>query len=288
MSNMATAPIRLFDVPWEQVLCKHFLPFFLLKEVFQLRGVCSEFRDLVDCYFSLNFTVNTTSCSFDFSRNGFRVLTSRNFHLKELILCNARDWLSDGVLIAVLQNNPSLHTVDLSHCLNISDASVYALGANCHQVKHLSLRGCVWLSRQGLLSLMTNRLQLEHVDLSGCWDLSDDDIINLTADCSNIRYLMLNNIYGLTDRCISQLAHRCPRLLQLSIQACWRITDQAIQMVGEFCPDLRALQVRECPKVTEFSLAKLRAKKVRIDKAPPPVMAVPWRGPQPRPLNLQI
>lgn len=40
-------------------------------------------------------------------------------------------------------------------------------------------------------------------------------------------------------------------------------------MLGEYSLGLRALQVRECRHITEASLASLRARKVRIDKAAP-------------------
>ena len=179
----AMAPVRLFDIPWEQVLCKHLLPFFSLKDLFHLRGLCTEFRDLIDCHFSLAFTVNTTQCSATFSQIAFSVLTRRNCCLKELVLCNARDWLSDETLIPVLQNNPSLEKVDLSNCLSLSNASLYSVGAQCRKMRILSFRGCVWVSGAGLISLIANKLPLEHVDLCGCWDLNDDDIITLAMEC---------------------------------------------------------------------------------------------------------
>ncbi|XP_076459700.1 uncharacterized protein LOC143292903 [Babylonia areolata] len=282
------AAISLFDIPWEQVLCKHFLPYFSLKELFQLRGISPEFRDLIDCHFSLAFTINTSQYHASFSRVAFDVLTRRNGCLKELVLCNARDWLSDDSLICVLQNNPSLQKIILSNCLGISNTSLYTIGAFCRQVCFLSLRSCVWVTGSGLISLISNNLPLEHVDLCGCWDLCDEDVINLVMQCRGIKYLLLNNIYGLTNHAVSVIAQLCPGLVQLSVQGCWRLTDQAIMYLVNFCPELRALQVRECQKVTELSLAKLRARKVRIDKAPPPLGGLPWERMQDRPVNIPL
>lgn len=275
---------RLFDIPWEQVLCKHLLPYFSLKELFQLRGVCQEFRDLVDCHFSLAFTVNTSQYSATFSTVAFDVLTRRNGCLKELVLCNARDWLSDDALVCVLQNNPNLLKIVLSNCLGISNASLYTIGACCRQVYSLSLRSCVWVSGSGLISLIANCLPLEYLDLCGCWDLCDEDIINLVMQCRTIKYLLLNNIYGLTNHAVCMIAQFCPGLVQLSVQGCWRLTDQSIMLLADNCLELKALQVRECQKVTELSLSKLRARKVRIDKAPPPASGLHWMGVQ----NLQV
>ncbi|KAL8600092.1 hypothetical protein ACOMHN_051638 [Nucella lapillus] len=278
----------LFDIPWEQVLCKHLLPHFSLKELFRMRGVCRQLRDLVDCHFSLAFTVSTSQYSAIFSTVAFDVLTRRNGCLKELVLCNARDWLTDDALVCVLQNNPNLVKIVLSNCLRISNASLYTIGACCRQVNSVSLRNCVWVSGSGLISLIANCLPLEHVDLCGCWDLSDEDVINLVMQCRRIKYLLLNNIYGLTDHAVGVIAQYCPGLVQLSVQGCWRLTDQSISLLADFCPEMRALQVRECQKVTEESLSKLRAKKVRIDKAPPPASGLHWMGVQGRRLHVPM
>lgn len=281
----------MFDIPWEQVLCKHFLPYLTLKELFLLRGLCRQFRDLVDCHFSLAFRINTSLCSATFSSQAFDVLTRNNLCLKELVVCNSKDWLSDALLVPLLQSNPGLVKVDLSNCYTISNSSLYTIGAHCWQLTSLSIRGCVWASRDGLLSVMSNRLPLQYVDLSGCWDVSDDDVISLVTHCQGIRYLLLNNIYGLTNRCLMLTARSCPQLLQLSVQGCWRLTDSAIMSVAEYCLKLRALQVRDCRQITEASLGTLRARKVRIDKPAPTVNRLHLVGvgtEQNRPLNIQI
>ena len=172
--------ITLFSIPWEQVLCKHLLPFFSLKELFILRIVDKQFLQLVHCYFSLVFRINTAPFSSQLSSKAFDILTRNNFSLKELVLCNSRDWLCDGTLVPVLQNNNGLTTIDISHCQALSNASLYTVGAHCRKVKKLIIRGCVWASGAGLISLVSNQLPLEHMDLSGCWDLTDEDVITLT------------------------------------------------------------------------------------------------------------
>ncbi|KAK7506732.1 hypothetical protein BaRGS_00002207 [Batillaria attramentaria] len=261
--------VTLLDIPWEQVLCRHVLPSLSLQTLFRLRSVSRQFRDLVDVHFSLLFTISTVSCADTFSSRAFGVLSGRNFCVKELILRNAKDWLTDASLLPVVQNNGLLHAIDLSNCRSISNASLYAIGVNCHQLRWLSLQKCVWVSSAGMLSLIVNEQPLEHVDLSGCWDLDDEAISQLVQYCRGIKFLLLNNIYGLTDRAVLAIAHLCPTLQQLSVNGCWRLTDHCITMVGELCKDLRALQVRECRNITEKSLGPLRARKVRIDKPAP-------------------
>lgn len=175
--------VTLLDIPWEQVLCRHVLPHLSFQELFRLRSVSRQFCELIDVHFSLLFTITTAKYSDTFSATAFSILSGRNFCVKELVLSNAKDWLTDDSLLPVVQNNPLLRTVDLTNCLGISNASLYAIGVNCRNLRWLSLRKCVWVSPAGMLSLITNEQPLEYIDLSGCWNLDDEAVSQLVQYC---------------------------------------------------------------------------------------------------------
>ncbi|XP_076460121.1 uncharacterized protein LOC143293096 [Babylonia areolata] len=259
--------MQLTDVMWEQVLCKHLLPYLSLKELFQLRGVSLEFRELVDFYFSHTFTVCIDkTCSAYFSSVAFEVLTKRNFCLKELTLDTAGTWLSDEALTVVLQNNPNLHTVDLSRCCFLTDVGVGAVGEHCVKLRRFSLVQCPQVTGRGLQSFIDNSACVEYINLSGCSGLTEDDLVNLATHCKEIKYFMLDMMYHLRDRTVAMIARSCPGLLQLNVQMSWRLTDHCIHVLGEFCPHLESLQVMNCQQISESSLAKLRERNVCIDK----------------------
>ncbi|KAL8586827.1 hypothetical protein ACOMHN_052703 [Nucella lapillus] len=259
--------LRLTDIVWDQVLCKHLLPHFTLKELFQLRGVSCDFRDLVDFYFTYTFTVHIDKTfSSKFSAVAFEVLAHRNCCLKELIVNSAGEWLSAEALTTVLKNNPNLHTVDLSRCCFITDSGVSAIGKHCLKIRKLSLEQCQQVTGKGLQSFIDNSACFEYLNLSGCSALTEDDIVKLVTHCKEIKYFMLNMMHHVTNRTVAVIGRSCPGLLQLNVQMSWRLTDHSIHVLGEFCPKLESLQVMKCEKVTERSLAKLRKRNVCIDK----------------------
>lgn len=184
MDPDSKSDVSIFDIPWQEVLCRHVLSHLNLPTLFSLRLVSQKFCSLVDLHFSLVFTINTSTYADCFSSAAFTVLTSRNSFLKKMILCNSKDWLSDVSLLPVIQNNPLLDTIDLANCLSISNASLYTIGAYCHKLRWLSLRGCVWVTSDGMLPLIANQQPLEYVDLSGCWNLDDEAIIQLVQYCN--------------------------------------------------------------------------------------------------------
>lgn len=263
-------PLSFLDLPWEQILCSHILPYLSFPDLFNLRCVSKGFLELVETHFSRQFHINTCQLGDNCSQAAFSIISRDATCLKTLILKGAKSWLTNDILLPVISSNPHLEKIDLAGCIALSGCCVYAVGATCPRIKHLSLRNCVWLSGENLSSFLFNRRQLEYLDLSGCWNLGDDVIVNLVQHCPSIKQLLLSNIYGITDRALCAVAHCCSNLQALSIQGCWRVTDFSISMLAEYCLNLRMLLVKECRDVTEKSLATFRQRKVVIDKAAPP------------------
>ncbi|GFO16035.1 F-box/lrr-repeat protein 15-like [Plakobranchus ocellatus] len=259
----------ILDLPWEQVLCSHILPYLNTKDLFRLRSVSRGFQSLVQTHFRLQFHVNTNSLGDHFSPEAFCTLTGDSTCLRTLCLRGAKSWLTSEILLPVIAANSRLEKVDLTNCLALSGAVVYSLGVNCKNLRHLCLENCVWLVLDNFLSFMLEKGKLEFLDLSGCWNLDDDLLVQLVQFTPRLKHLLLANLYGLTDRSIVAIAHSCPNLIHLSIRGCWRVTDGAIKLLSQYCPKLKGLQVKDCRNITEESLISLWSRKVRIDRSPP-------------------
>jgi len=63
----------------------------------------------------------------------------RLVELEELDLCGCR--IEEDALVRVLEVAPKLHTLNLTWCPALTDATVESIARNCHQVKWLSLFG---------------------------------------------------------------------------------------------------------------------------------------------------
>ncbi|CAL1528661.1 unnamed protein product [Lymnaea stagnalis] len=262
--------INLLDLPWEQVLSNYLLPYLSIRDLFRLRAVSSGCRDLIQTHFGLQFHVNTSSLGDHFTAQAFQIMTKNCTSLKSVSVRGAKSWLNSETLMPVIGSNPRLEKIDLTGCSALSGATVYYIGVNCNNIRHLSLKDCVWLNGDNFLSFMNKKRCLEFLDISGCWNLDDELVIQLVQFTPSIKCLFLANLYGLTDRAVGAVAHCCPNLVHLSLRGCWRVTDCSVKLISHYCLKLNALQVKECRDVTEESLGYLRSRKVRIDKPPPP------------------
>ncbi|GFR68881.1 F-box/LRR-repeat protein 15-like [Elysia marginata] len=221
--------VTLLDLPWEQVLCSHILPFLSTKDLFYLRSVSRGCQALVQTHFHLQFHVNTNSLGDRFTPEAFWTMTKDSACLRTLCLRGAKSWLTSDILLPVIAANPRLEKVDLTGCLALSGAVVYSIGVKCKSLHHLCLENCVGLVLDNFLSFMQVNSCLEFLDISGCWNLDDDLVVQLVPFMPKLKHLLLANLYGLTDRSIVAIAHACPNLIHLSIRGCWRVTDGAIK-----------------------------------------------------------
>ena len=171
--------ISLLDLPWEQVLCSHVLPFLSTKDLFHFRAASRGCQALVQTHFHLQFHVNTNSLGDRFTPDAFRTMTRDSACLRTLCLRGAKSWLTSDILLPVIASNSRLEKIDLTGCLALSGAVVYSIGINCKGLRHLCLENCVGLVLDNFLSFMQDRSCLEFLDLSGCWNLDDDLVVQL-------------------------------------------------------------------------------------------------------------
>ncbi|RUS77701.1 hypothetical protein EGW08_014537 [Elysia chlorotica] len=221
--------MTLLDLPWEQVLCSHILPYLSTRDLFFLRSASRGCQALVQTHFHLQFHINTNSLGDRFTREAFSTMTRDSCCLRTLCVRGAKSWLTSDILLPVIASNPRLEKIDLTGCLAVSGAVIYSVGVNCKNLRHLCLENCVGLLLDNFLSFMQGTNALEFLDLSGCWNLDDDLVVQLVPFMPRLKHLLLANLYGLTDRSIIAIAHNCRNLIHLSIRGCWRVTDGAIK-----------------------------------------------------------
>ena len=171
--------MTLLDLPWEQVLCSHILPYLSTKDLFYLRSVSRGCQALVQTHFHLQFHVNTNSIGDRFTPEAFCTMTRDSTCLRTLCLRGAKSWLTSDILLPVIAANSRLEKIDLTGCLALSGVVVYSIGVNCKSLRHLCLENCVGLVLDNFLSLMQDQSCLEFLDLSGCWNLDDDLVVQL-------------------------------------------------------------------------------------------------------------
>ncbi|ESO83451.1 hypothetical protein LOTGIDRAFT_207352 [Lottia gigantea] len=261
--------MNFLDLPWEHVICKKILRCLRIGNLFRLRAVCKDFRDLVQLYFDTGFYLNLLPCSGHMTSAAFVIITRNCYCIKRMNLSNGRNWLQNDNLIPVLRNNNQLIVINLTGCSSLTNISLQAIASNCPGLQTLILRDCYWINNEGILSVCLNCKEIVHLDLTGCWNIGDSTINSCLMRLKFLEVLSLAKIYGVTNNTIMAIATTCKNIRHLNIHGCWRVTNEAIWLLGEYCLALRMLQVKDCRDITEASLSRLRAKKIRIDVPPP-------------------
>ncbi|XP_057308757.1 F-box/LRR-repeat protein 15-like [Hydractinia symbiolongicarpus] len=262
----------LIDLPWEDILCKHVLPFINLKDVHQLQCVSRAFYDIVELYLQeycqeLDFT--TYGGKKFFSSSVFRKIMKNKTNLCFLNLTNCKSWVTDNCIVPVLQSNSKITCLISPDCYNLTDLYFSCIAYELQLLQKLDLSYCRQLPNESLCLIGEKCSQLQLLNVSGCWNINDFAINCVTSNNRNLHVLQIELCYAVTSVSISKLAKNCLKLQLLNIKGCWRVKDIAIKLIGEYCKQLKELHVRDCTNITEISLARLRPRNVIIDRKSP-------------------
>ncbi|XP_070545127.1 F-box/LRR-repeat protein 15-like isoform X2 [Ptychodera flava] len=257
--------VNLLDLPWDDILISHILPYLSLTQLFQLQRVSRDFHELIQEFLASQTVFDFSVVSSKLTKEAFLMAVEHTNLLRELSLRNCKGWLKDDILIPVISRNQQLQKIDLGGCSGLTSKIIQCIAANCQSLQSISLSECHWVQAPSIEMLALNCSQLEHVNLMSCWELDDETILTLIMTHPGLKYLSLAKIYGITDVVIDMLARSCSQLEFLSVQGCWRITNSVVRLLGDYCPKLNQLEVEDCRDINEGSLARLRVKGIKID-----------------------
>lgn len=283
----------LRELPAEDVVFTHIFTWLSVQDLYNLLKVSRFHCHLMTDYFK-------TCTHYDFSNikdkpippeDIFTTTTRDNHLIQTLSIPNARHWMTDQLLISVIERCPHLRELDVSRCSQLSNKSLKSLSSSCSSLTHISLSGCHWVDKESLLEVVRNNPLLEHLDVSSCWALDDATLMEAVLLCPRLKHVDVSQIYSITDAFLEAVAHNCHAITTLGLKGCWRITNTGVRLVGEYCKHLKTLNVHDCRSVTEASLARLRVRGLQID-----VQASSWQElkrlsntfPYARPLYMQV
>lgn len=91
----------------------------------------------------------------------------------------------------VARGCPSLETVNVSYCNDITDASLMSL-SKCKRLKTLEIRGCPLITSLGLAAIAVHCRQLSKLDIKKCCNIDDAGMIPLAHFSQNLRQINLS------------------------------------------------------------------------------------------------
>ena len=160
-----------------------------LQTLFILRSVSHSLHSCVTGYFQVCQDYDFTHVGPRFNSQSFRIALARNVAVRQLNLCNHRDWLVDDTLQHVLEANCKLAKINLTGCSTLTSLTVLTLASCCPLLKELDLSNCHWLESEQFDLLASKCQDLERVSVSGCWNLNDDAIVALADACKRLAVL---------------------------------------------------------------------------------------------------
>ena len=114
---------------------------------------------------------------------------------------------SDDELQDLVRKFPSLRSVDLSNCTQITDAGLAHL-RGLTSLENLNLHGCVHITDAGLAHLR-GLIFLKDLNLSDCYKITDEGLAHLRGLIS-LEKLDLSRCYKITDAELKNLANLLP------------------------------------------------------------------------------
>uniref|UniRef100_A0A3B4AXD3 F-box domain-containing protein n=1 Tax=Periophthalmus magnuspinnatus TaxID=409849 RepID=A0A3B4AXD3_9GOBI len=260
----------------------------LVLEELRLQG-CKELTD-----YSVEVLVKHQPELQTLDISGCTELTSRSVTaiahgLKSLRhLSLSRDWRVTEKGLADLLSLPSLKSLDLSECLNISGVETVNGLISCNttraQLQILNLKSCTYMRDLAVFSLVQLFGEtLRELDLTSCTNVTDLSVHALPTFSPRLKVLRLGwckevTDFGLlgmmklpfeerpkqvTQTTLEHLKHQpgsslitLSRLEELDLSACPKLTDSSITQVLQY-PDLQRLSLSMLPEISDASLVSV-------------------------------
>lgn len=185
----------------------------------------------------------------------------------------------DAQVLAAARLNPSLTSLDLSQCDNVTDEAMAMLSLETPGLRALNVLGCRDITNDGVRRLARGCVCLTSLCLGWC-DLSDNALLVLSKQCTLLEQLDVSGCGRLSDAGVTAVVSGCRRLTSLSIEGCrevsaWAVaagsapltslsmggctlvTDAGVGAIAAAHPGLRSLSLRLCRSVGDVALRYL-------------------------------
>lgn len=98
-------------------------------------------------------------------------------------VCSINSAFNDSLVRLVVEHVPTLTSIDLSNCPNVSDDAMAALARYCYNLTHLRAARCSRITDAGIGQIATIKA-LQALDISHCPNISDYAFKLVTSKCS--------------------------------------------------------------------------------------------------------
>ncbi|KAK5980716.1 F-box domain-containing protein [Trichostrongylus colubriformis] len=152
-----------------------------------------------------------------------------------------RSFISSADLVVLIDMAPSLTTLDLTSCVNITDGTL--LG-QLYNLRCLYLGNNRELTDDSVLNICTGCPRLQRLSLDNCNMLTLDSLLGLGLLC-DLKWLCLAGVSGVDDHVLARLTN-CRQIQMLDIKFCRNVTEVGLMVILDL-PMLTRLEVHGVP-----------------------------------------
>lgn len=184
----------------------------------------------------------------------FKALSQNCSHLEELGLSGCVN-ISDSGLSSLVEGCHYIKSLDVSKCSKIGDVGVLRIAEVCSpSLRTLKLLECHNVSNKSIHSLAYSCRNLETLVIGGCREVFDEPLKFLVLALSySLRSLRMDWCLNITDSSLSCVLSNCRFLVALDISCCDKVSDYAFLGLGMdegFKSDLKVLKMSNLPRIT--------------------------------------
>eukprot|EP01079_Euglenida_sp_SAG-EU17-18_P001433 gene1433-2780_t len=166
--------------------------------------------------------------------------------------------ITDLGVDALSKGSPGLTSVSFSLCKRVTDEGIISLAEHCRRLTKLDLRHCDGLASRGLTALGSHCNRLTALDCCGCMGIANLGAAAVIMGCPELAKL---------DIAFSQLSRgglfralrggSRPALRCLGLSYCTRLNDADMELLGKLCPGLTRLDLSGCTPISHHGVRTL-------------------------------
>ncbi|KAM8962023.1 F-box/LRR-repeat protein 17 [Pelodytes ibericus] len=173
---------------------------------------------------------------------------------------SSRQQVKDDILEKITSRYQNLTEINISDCLNISDAGVCKLAQNCPGLLKYTAYRCKQLSDTSLITFASQCPSLQKVHVGNQDRLTDEALKQLGAKCREMKDIHFGQCYKISDEGLITIAKGSHKLQRIYMQENKLVTDESVKAFAEHCPGLQYVGFMGCSVTSEgvIHLTKLR------------------------------
>ena len=174
--------------------------------------------------------------------------------LEHLVLQDCQK-LYDEALSFISQGLPSLKSLNLSFCGNITDSGLKHL-ARKPNLRELNLRSCDNISDTGVAYLAEGGARITSLDVSFCDKIGDPALQHVAQGLYSLKSLSCSAC-NISDAGIERIGRSLHELDTLNIGQCSLVTDRGLQLISEHLTNLSSIDLYGCNRITTVGLERI-------------------------------